>query len=319
MLLDWNQDGQDTAGPRLAKEGIALLLTGRATENQRRRVILNTDACNEIDDQMAIVHALLSPELKVEGIVAAHYGAKRHADSMERSYQEILRLLNLLDMEGEVPVVKGAVSAMTDRQTPQKSEGADFTIERALDKDETEPLYVSYLGPITDMASAYLMEPRIANQTVTQWIGGGWWPTGGPEFNAGNDWLAADVIFQSDMPLIQYPRGTYRMMWVSAADMERYVMGRGAVGDYLTALFKEWRVTGTRARTHWVYGDSPAIGTAIDADWGFYVEAKAPRFTEELTYEHQDRGRTMEICVEVNAGRIFHDFFAKLQRFAESL
>ncbi len=296
-----------------------MLLTGRASEEHRRRVIVNTDACNEIDDQMAIVHALLSPELKVEGIVAAHYGAKRHADSMERSYQEILRLLDMLGMGGHVPVVKGAAAAMAGHERPQKSEGAEFTIERALDKNETEPLYVSYLGPITDMASAYLMEPQIASRTVTQWIGGGWWPTGGPEFNAGNDWIAGDVMFQGGMPLIQYPRGTYRMMWASAADMERYVMGRGAVGDYLTALFKEWRVTGTKPRTHWVYGDSPAIGTAVNADWGFYVEAAAPRLTEDLTYEHQGQGRTMEICVEVNAGQIFHDFFTKLQRFADSL
>ena len=41
----------------------------------QRRVIINTDAKNEADDQYAIVHALLSPSLDVRGVIA---GALRH-------------------------------------------------------------------------------------------------------------------------------------------------------------------------------------------------------------------------------------------------
>jgi purine nucleosidase len=37
-----------------------------------RRVVINTDAKNEADDQFAIVHALLSPSLDVRGLIAAH-------------------------------------------------------------------------------------------------------------------------------------------------------------------------------------------------------------------------------------------------------
>ena len=44
---------------------------------RRRRVIIDTDAKNEADDQFAIVHALLSPSLEVRGLVAAHFGASR--------------------------------------------------------------------------------------------------------------------------------------------------------------------------------------------------------------------------------------------------
>jgi len=296
-----------------------MLLAGKPTMERPRRVILNTDANNEIDDQMAIVHALLSPELKVIGIIAAHYGAKRHANSMERSYQEILRLLALLGMENSVPVLKGSAVALTDSKVPQKSEGAEFIIEQALAKNETDPLYVAYLGPLTDMASAYLMESNISQNLVTLWIGGGWWPTGGPEFNAGNDWISADVLLRSDIPLIQYPRGTYRMMRLGVAEMERFIMGKGAIGDYLVSLFKEWGMKRPFPRQWWVYGDSPAIGTMINPNWGFYVSLPAPHLTEKLEYKHESTKRMIEVCLEVTAGEIFNDFFKKLDAFVKNV
>ena len=294
-----------------------MLLGSRPAKEKPRRVILNTDAHNEIDDQMAIVHALLSPELKVEGLIAAHYG-EREKDSMEKSYKEILHLLELLDMKGKIPVLKGSPEAMKDPKKPQESEGAKFIIERALEKNEDSPLYIAFLGPLTDMASAYLMEPKISKNIVVLWIGGGWWPTGGPEFNAGNDWISVDVVFQSDIPLIQYPRGTYRQMRVGVAEMERFVMGKGAVGDYLVSLFKTWRINTPKPRTWWVYGDSPTIGTLVNPEWGFYINVPAPRFTEKLEYRHEPTKRTIEVCVEVVAGEIFEDFFKKLDNFAKN-
>ena len=47
------------------------------TAATRRRVIIDTDAKNEADDQYAIVHALLSPTLDVRGLVPAHFGTAR--------------------------------------------------------------------------------------------------------------------------------------------------------------------------------------------------------------------------------------------------
>ena len=66
------------------------------------RMVLDTDTYNEIDDQFALVHALLSPErLKVEAIYAAPFHNDRSTgpgDGMEKSFEEILRLLARLDV-----------------------------------------------------------------------------------------------------------------------------------------------------------------------------------------------------------------------------
>ena len=87
----------------------------------RRRVVIDTDAKNEADDQYAIVHALLSPTLDVRGIVAAHFGAERSTASMAESRAEVDLLLQLLGLEGQVPVADGAPSALPDEVTPAPS------------------------------------------------------------------------------------------------------------------------------------------------------------------------------------------------------
>jgi hypothetical protein len=78
----------------------------------RVRMVLDTDTYNEIDDQFALVHALLSSEkLSVEAIYAAPFFNERSsgpADGMQRSYEEILRLLDRLDRSPDGLVFKGS-------------------------------------------------------------------------------------------------------------------------------------------------------------------------------------------------------------------
>ena len=49
------------------------------------RVIMNTDAKNEADDQFAIVHGLLTSKFSIEGLIGAHFGTQRTNNSMEES------------------------------------------------------------------------------------------------------------------------------------------------------------------------------------------------------------------------------------------
>lgn len=44
---------------------------------KRARVVVNTDAKNEADDQYAIVHALLTPSFEIHGVISAHFGQRR--------------------------------------------------------------------------------------------------------------------------------------------------------------------------------------------------------------------------------------------------
>jgi inosine-uridine nucleoside N-ribohydrolase len=166
-------------------------------ESKKCRMIINTDAKNEADDQFAIVHALMTPKFIVKSIIGAHFENKFNEGkeaSMEKSCEEIHKILSLMKWDREVPVLKGAKRALKDEKTPEMSEGAEALIEEALSDDPT-PLYAGFMGTLTDLASAYLHEPKIAERLNVVWIGGGQWPSGGREFNLGNDISAAIVVF----------------------------------------------------------------------------------------------------------------------------
>ena len=108
----------------------------------RRRVIINTDAKNEADDQFAIVHGLLSPTFDIRGLIAAHFGTRRSDRSMEESREEIDLLLDLMDLTGQVPVANGAPTRIADEQTPLDSPGAQLIIEESKLASKDDPLFV---------------------------------------------------------------------------------------------------------------------------------------------------------------------------------
>ena len=129
--------------------------------NKLSRVIINTDAKNEADDQYAIVQGLLTPSFELHGIIAAHFGSIKSKTSMQDSYDEVMKLLDLMALRGQVRVEKGAEGPITNEQTAADLPGARFIVEQGM-KDDPRPLHVAFLGPLTDMASALLIEPQLA-------------------------------------------------------------------------------------------------------------------------------------------------------------
>ena len=137
-------------------------------EEKMVRVITDTDLCNEADDPFAVVQALLSPKFDNVGVVAAHFGT-RDPNGMQKSWQGLKDLTALMQLT--VPVLHGAPHALPDAATPVPSEGAKLIIREAM-KEDTRPLFVLLLGPLTDLASAYLQEPRIAASGIDRYMDG---------------------------------------------------------------------------------------------------------------------------------------------------
>ena len=76
-------------------------------------MVLDTDTYNEIDDQFALTYALLSPNLTLEAVYAAPFFNDRSSgpgDGMERSYEEILRVMSRLGRGDPGAVFRGSPS-----------------------------------------------------------------------------------------------------------------------------------------------------------------------------------------------------------------
>ncbi|MBX2999921.1 MAG: nucleoside hydrolase [Caldilineaceae bacterium] len=281
----------------------------------KQRVIVNTDAKNEADDQYAIVHAILTPSFDLHGIIPAHFGTAKSATSMQDSYDETILLLGLMGLEEEVRVEAGATHAMPDESTPIDSPGAQLIIEEAL-ADDDRPLNIAFYGPLTDMASALLLEPKIADRNIRAlWIGGGPWPNGGREYNLSNDIHAANVVMKSKLELWQIPRSTYRTMSVSYAELIEKIYPQGEIGKYLVEQLLEHNARTRPEMEYRSLGDSPCIGIIMDPECGQWTWRPAPTFDQQMHYIHTGQYRPIRVYDNVNTRFIHEDLFAKLAQF----
>lgn len=288
---------------------------------ERRRVIINTDAKNEADDQFAIVHALLTPMFDNRGFIAAHFGTKRSTTSMEDSRKEIDHIFELMDLTGTVPVANGAPHALPDEQTPVDSEGARLIIEESKLASEDDRLYVSFLGPLTDMASAILLDPELASRPVTViWIGGvahdGSESRRYPEFNLSNDIHAANVVFSSGIDVWQIPSSIYRLVSASYAELEEEIGHCGPLGEYLIEEIIRFNNTHHKGPIESrSLGDSPAIAVMMFPDAGTHRRVPAPRFGAEGHYIPGE-GHPIRVYEVFDVRFLMADMFAKIRKFA---
>jgi inosine-uridine nucleoside N-ribohydrolase len=289
----------------------------------KRRLIINTDAKNEADDQFAIVHALLSPSLHVEGIIPAHFGTGRTTRSMEDSRDEVDLILRLLGMGGQIEVANGAPGSIRDETSPTDSPGAQLIIREA---HKPEALFIIFLGPLTDMASALLLDPTIVrNRELTVvWVGGGPYdgahggePQG--EFNLSNDIAAANVVLQSGLTVWQIPWSVYAMVSVGYAELDERVAPYGELGEYLVRQVKEFNrsFADVEEMEYRSLGDSPAVGAVLNprgAIWRHHpvrVSDEHARLTNIVV-----PGRTVRVADCVDVRWLLEDMFAKIKLHA---
>ena len=200
-------------------------------------VVIDTDAYNEIDDQFAIAYALQYPQrLNVQAICAAPFFNARStgpADGMMQSYTEVLKLLRLAGKE--VPVYQGSQAYLQDEETPVESQAARVIVALANEHTTEKPLYVAALGAITNVASALLMDPSIADRMVVVWLGGHAleWPDN-KEFNLRQDVAAGRVVFDSGAPLVILPcLGVVSTFTTTGPELDYWLRGRNRMCDYL--------------------------------------------------------------------------------------
>jgi len=200
-------------------------------------VVLDTDAYNEIDDQFAIAYLLRSKErLNTKAIYAAPFfnaNSTGPKHGMEQSYDEILKLLDLLGEKKDV--FRGSESFLADETTPVISPAAKDLAERAEKYSPENPLYVVAIGAITNVASAILLNPAVAQNTVVVWLGGHalhFHDT--REFNMFQDVAAARVVMKSGVPFVMLPcMGVVSAFTLSKPEIEYWLKGKGALADYL--------------------------------------------------------------------------------------
>jgi len=284
------------------------------------RAVLDTDTFNEIDDQFALVQTLLSPErIRLEAIYAAPFHNARSdgpGHGMELSYDEILRLLDRLDRSADGFVFRGATDYVGTSGSAVRSAAVTDLIERARASSPDAPLYVIAIGAITNIASALMLAPDIADNVVVVWLGGHapYWPHT-REFNLRQDIPAAQHVLDCGVPLVLVPcLGVTSHLTSTVPEIEAHVEPHGRVGAFLAQRFKEYADDPFGfSKEIW---DMAPVGWLIDPAWVPSVVIPAPILTSEGTWSHDPARHPVRCATQVRRDPIFRDCFVKLKALA---
>lgn len=289
--MDWPIDPRDRVVPTIPAVG------------EQLRVVIDTDAKNEIDDQWAIALAVLSPRrFDIQAFVGANFdNAQGGPCGIERSVREVELVLAKAGMAGRWPVLHGS-HPLRYRCEPSPSEGVDCIIDLAKASSPDDPLWVIGLGAATDMASAILQAPEIIDRVVAFWHLRTRWPAQCWNFNVFGDIKAARWLFHSPLSFVLFDTGTYLRcpMDESAQRVRPY----GALGAYL----HDYRLTNPyyqrEDKGFFDLGDIAALVDPVAACWEV---VDCPEVDWDLDYQfrgtlgrilrcyHIDRDATFEM------------------------
>jgi hypothetical protein len=302
-----------TDGPLSESERVSLL----EPPDGEVDVVIDTDTDNEIDDQFALVYALLSESIGVQAVYAAPFDNQRSsgpADGMERSFEEIGRLLDLLDdPELRPDVHRGATEFMTSAGGPVESSATDDLIRRARQRDG-EPLYVLAIGAPTNVSSAIERAPEIVEDIVVIWLGGqplGWHSA--DEFNLRQDLRASRVLFDSGVPLVLVPcKNVAEHVRTTVPELEYHLAGQGDLSEYLLEIFTAYQQGDDQRAWSKEIWDLAPVAYLLDHEWLPTNLEHSPHLSGDLRYGRDTSRHFIRVAKDARRDHIFEDFIGKL-------
>lgn len=283
--------------------------------NEPVDVVLDTDTYNEIDDQFALAYAARAPErITLQAVYAAPFHNERSTgpgDGMEKSYAEIARVLERLDRE-DIPTFRGSKAWLPAPDRPVPSPAAVDLAARAL-QHQTGRLYVVAIGAPTNVASALLMAPQIADRIVVVWLGGHarqHWDT--REFNLFQDLHATRVLLDSGVPLVRVPcLGVAEHLRTTEAELAAYVKGHGPIADYLYRTYADvYPDHFAKSRVLW---DVVAVAWLMDPVFTTTALLPSPLVSEAFRLSEDPRRHLIREVIALNRDAILADLFTRLR------
>lgn len=166
----------------------------------------------DVDDDLAILFALGSPEIEVRGVTVT-YGNT----SIGKAFEDACRLMELAGRP-DIPVLKGA--GWMSRHTNRETDASRFMVEQIRGPD-TGPVIVT-LGPLTNLATALRFAPDIAERMRGHLALGGRLTSGRWEFNFFAHPKAVDRVLAAAVPRVVVPIEVCLQVTFRKRELERF-------------------------------------------------------------------------------------------------
>ncbi len=299
----------------------------------RCRVMVVNDIAGDPDGLCATVHAFLSTSTELCGFVGTH--ASRPDESAAQAAELAREIARMMKLTGKIAIHEGSAGKLKDAATPDASPGAQAIVAEAMREDTKLPLYVTVGGGLTEVASALMLEPKIAERMTLVWIGGHP-PAGGdnPEYNFSVDPLAARHVFNhSEVPIWQVPSDVYGSCMVSTSELQSHVAPYGEIGEWLYRKFAEGPAMLRQVKMNtgetWTMGDNPLVLLTALTAWipsrmpppfvfentggSRFDDVIAPLLGPDGNYFPREKGRRIRVYRSVDTRMMFADMFAKMR------
>lgn len=279
-------------------------------QGEQLRILIDSDAGGEIDDLYAISLALRTPErFRIEGFVATHFAQMAGRESIQKSYEAILTLLDVAGLTGAWDVVKGG-DPMPYMDEPSVSDGARLIIDRAHAGDDDNLLWVLGLGAATNLASALLLDPSIKSKVRfvyharSEWS----WPDRSDQFNVGGDIQAARTLLELGVPLVWFDTGQQLTCPMDVTEDKLLPLGG------LPAYLHEYRFRNPLfQRNDKGFFDLGDIAWMIQPEFCQNTVVNVPHMDWKMSFHHKgDLGRMRRVS-EISASPVWELFFGRMQ------
>jgi inosine-uridine nucleoside N-ribohydrolase len=208
---------------------------------------------------------------------------------------------------------------LKDEQTPVVSPAALDLVERARQYSPEHPLYVVAIGAITNIASALLLDPGIAENIVVVWLGGhALHNPDTQEFNMRQDVAAARVVMGSEAPFVQLPcLGVVSSFRISGPELEFWLKGKNAISEYLAqnTITAAERYAAKMAWTRCLWDVTAVAWLMNDGNRFMSSKITPPHLPNyENQYEMQEGGHPMQYIYEIKRDALMTDLLYRLTR-----
>ncbi|PKA98680.1 inosine-uridine nucleoside N-ribohydrolase [Flavobacteriaceae bacterium MAR_2009_75] len=299
------------------------------------KLIFDTDANNELDDQHALAYMLLNGEVfDVKGItVNTTYNGK----GIQGHYDEAERIMHLCNLKGKVPLLKGAdanfeeIAGDFDPNNYDGKEGVDFLLEET----KSGNTIIVAVGKLTNIALALKKDPTFAARTKIVWLGSNYPEPG--EYNQVNDTISMNYVLNSPIPFemvtVRYgkPSGTDAVA-ITQEEINQKMPGLGpkantpikgrhggefyTFGDYSISLFEhifyETQIGNNPNKSRPLF-DMVALAILKNPNWGSTIEIPAPILINEKWVERPNNTRKITVWENFEREAILEDFFKTLR------
>jgi purine nucleosidase len=299
------------------------------------RVLFDTDANNELDDQHALAYLLFNGD--VFDVVGITVNATFNGGDITGHYDEAKRVMQLINLYGKLPLLKGANGSFEEIRPNVKnsefdgSDAVNFIIEQAHTAGN-EKLVLLPVGKLTNIALALEKDPSIASKVNIVWLGSNYPEPG--EYNQDNDTVSMNYILNFDVPFemvtVRYGKKTGTThVTANRAEINANMPGLGPVakepvegrhggtftnfGDYSINLYEHihtYDEAGTRALF-----DMAAVAILKNPSWAERSTVPAPILIDNKWVERPDNPRKMVLWENFDRDAIIGDFFDRMRNY----